>query len=80
LAINRLLDLLDLFFPDDAKTWRSFYSENYFGGKVPNDRWQIMLEYECALRREMLAGRGEIPDMEFHHFMALAEVNAFTKA
>jgi Zinc knuckle len=80
LAINRLLDLLNLFFPNDAKIWHSFYAENYFGGKVPEDRWQIMLEYECALRREMLAGRGMVPDMEYHHFMALAEGNAFAKA
>jgi hypothetical protein len=80
LAVNRLLNLLDVFFPADAATWCKFYLENYFGGKVPEDRWQIMLEYECALRREMLPGRGEIPDMEYHHFMALAESNTFTKA
>lgn len=80
LGINRLLDLLDMFFPDDAIIWRNFYSENYFGGKIPEDRWQVMLEYECALRREMLPGHGNIPDMDYHHFMALAETNAFAKA
>ena len=36
LGINRLLDLLDMFFPDDAALWRSFYSDNYFGGKIPH--------------------------------------------
>jgi Zinc knuckle len=79
LAINRWLDLLEMFFPNDAAVWRSFYSDNYFGGKIPEDRWQLMLEYECALRREMLPGRGFVPDMEYHHFMALAETNAFNK-
>jgi Zinc knuckle len=80
LAINRFLDLLDLRFPDDAAVWRAFYSENYFGGKIPEDRWQVMLEYDCVLRREMLPGQGHIPDMEFIHYMALAEGNALTKA
>jgi hypothetical protein len=80
LAINRLLDLLDLYFPDDAKNWRAFYSQNYFGGRIPEDRWQVMLEYECALRREMLPGRGDVPDMEYHNFMTMAEMNAFAKA
>ena len=40
----------------------------------------MMLEYECALRHEMLPRHGSIPDMDYHHFMALAETNAFTKA
>jgi hypothetical protein len=79
LAINRLLDLLDLFFPDDAQSWHMFYLENFFGGKVSEDCWQVMLEYECSLRREMLPGHGE-PDMDYHYFMAQAEASAFTKA
>jgi hypothetical protein len=82
LTVNRLLDLLDLFFPNDGRpvVWRNFYSQNYFGGKIPEDRWQVMLEYECSLHREMFPGRGKIPDMDFHHFMSLAESNAFAKA
>jgi Zinc knuckle len=80
LAINRWLDLLDSFFPDDGVVWRAFYSDNFFGGKIPDDRWQIMLEYESLLRREMFPGRGEVPDMEYHHFMSVAEGNSFTKA
>jgi hypothetical protein len=80
LTVNRLLDLLDVFFPNDAVIWWKFYSDNYFGRKIPKDRWQVMLEYKCSLCREMLPGRGEIPDMDYHHFMAFAESNAFAKA
>jgi len=80
LAVNRFLDLLDVHFPEDAAVWRSFYSENFFGGKVPDERWQTMLEYDCALRREMLPGHGDVPDMDYIHFMALAESNALAKA
>jgi hypothetical protein len=80
LGVNRLLDLLDLFFPADTLIWRNFYSENYFRGKIPEDRWQVMLEYETALRCKMLPGCGEVPDMDYHHFMSLAETNVFAKA
>jgi Zinc knuckle len=80
LAVNRFLDLLELNFPVDAAVWRSFYAENFFGGKIQDDRWQIMLEYDCSLCREMLPGHGCVPDMDYIHFMALAEGNALVKA
>jgi hypothetical protein len=59
---------------------RLSFQDNYFGGKIPKDHWQVMLEYDTALHREMLPGRGEVPDMKYLHFMAFAEANAFAKA